>query len=156
MGYKTATELYSENHLEELEQTLHTNFIDKTLLVRALSHDSPYKNPLTSKRENRRLGLIGDKLIDLVLFDKLYREGVLLEDMDGARQTTSKKEALNLAARRLGLTPYLFYNDGTEERVKETSYSFFEDSIEAIVGGIYFDRGFEDAVKFVNEHIIKK
>jgi ribonuclease-3 len=153
---KTATELYEEHCLAELERAIHTNFIDQALLIKALSHGSPYSNPLTSKKENRRLGLIGDKLIDLVLFDKLYRAGIPLMEMDSTRQATSKKEVLNLAARNLGLKPYLFYNDGTEERVKEMSCSLFEDSIEAIVGAIYLDQGFTDAVKFVNEHLIKK
>jgi len=153
IGYKTATELYEEHRLADLEQVLHTDFLDKTLFIKALSHDSPYKNPLTSKKENKRLGIIGDKLIDLILYDMLYRKDVPLMEMDNARKTTSKKEALNLASRSLGLKPYLFYNDGTEERVKEESYSLFEDSIEAIVGAIYLDRGFNNAVKFVKEHI---
>lgn len=150
-----ALKLYTEKQLGKLEETLKTNFKDKSLLIRALSHKSPLGNPLTSKDENKRLGLIGDKLIDLVLFEKLHREGASLKVMDDTRQSTSRGLKLNAIARNLGLEQYLYLNDGTEDRVIKESQSLFEDSFEAIVGALYLDRGFVEAVGFVKRYLIK-
>jgi ribonuclease-3 len=149
-----ASRLYTEKQLGKFEETLQIHFKDKSLLITALSHKSSLGNPLTSKDENRRLGLIGDKLIDLVLFENLYRDGTGLKAMDDARQNASIGPKLNVIARNIGLEPYLFLNDGTEDRVVKESQSLFEDSLEALVGAVYLDRGFAEAVGFVKKYLL--
>jgi ribonuclease-3 len=149
-----AFRLYTEKQLGKLEGALQINFQDKSLLVKALSHRSPLGNLLTSKDENKRLGLIGDKLIDLVLFEKLYRDGASLKAMDDTRQNTSIGPKLNVIARNIGLEPYLFLSDGTKDRVVKESQSLFEDSLEALVGALYLDKGFEEAVGFVKKYLL--
>ena len=146
--------LYTEKQLNKLEETLQINFKDKSLLIKALSHRSRWGSILTSKDENKRLGLIGDKLIDLVLFEKLYRDGASLRVMDDTRQNTSIGPKLNVVARNIGLEPYLFLNEGTEDRVVKESRSLFEDSLEALIGALYLDKGFEEAVGFVKKYLL--
>lgn len=150
-----ALRLYTDKQLCKLEKTLKIDFNDKSLLIRALSHRSPLGSSLTSKDENKQLGLIGDKLIDLVLFENLHRKGASLKEMDDMRQSTSRGLQLNIVARDLGLEQYLFLNDGTEDRVIKESKSLFEDSFEALVGALYLDKGFIGAVSFVKRHLIK-
>jgi ribonuclease-3 len=152
--FEEALKLYAEKQLGKLEETIKINFKDKSLLIKALSHRSPLGNSLTSKDENRRLGLIGDKLIDLVLFENLYRKGSSLKEMDDARQSTSIGPKLSAIGRNLGLEQYMFFNEGTENHVIKESQSLFEDSFEAIVGALYLDRGFMKAVGFVKRYLI--
>jgi ribonuclease-3 len=149
-----AKDLYDER-LKEFEDKLKICFCDKSLLIRALSHRSRLEYGLTSKKENKKLGLIGDKLIDLVLFEYSYNKVPSPEDMDTLRQQSSSRQALNIAMRSIMAEPPWFLNPGTERRTREKSAKLGEDTFEALVGAIYLDQGFEAAECFVRRYLQK-
>lgn len=145
--------LNSEGNLTEFENKIGIHFTKKSLLIKALSHRSPLDNPLTSKEENLRLGLLGDKLIDLILFEYAYAEGLNSSEMDDLRKTSSSRPSLNKAMRQLGVEGHWFLNPGTETNTQKNSARLGEDTFEALVGAIYLDRGFKCAKNFVIKHL---
>lgn len=153
MTIEEVERLYSEGKLTEFENKIGIHFADKSLLIRSLSHRSPHENLLTSKEENLRLGLLGDKLIDLVLFEFAYNKGLSAEKMDDLRKNCSSRTALNRAMRQLGVESHWFLNPGTEPHTKQNSAKLGEDTFEALVGAIYLDKGFECAKNFVNKQL---
>jgi len=148
-------ELYGEK-LKEFEGKLGVSFCDKSLLIKALSHRSRLEAGLTSKKENKKLGLIGDKLIDLVLFESAYNKGLSPEEMDRRRQQYSSRQALNSAMRSIMAEPPWFLNPGTERRTREKSAKLGEDTFEALVGAIYLDKEYQKAAEFVVEKLLGK
>lgn len=149
----TAQEAYSEKNLHRLETLLGIEFRNKTYLVTSLSHRSSTGDLLFSKEENKKLALIGDALIDLVVFSFLY-PNVTPEIMDGVRQTLATNPKLNTVAKRLGLQGYMFLEDSVNEVILNQSISFGADTVEALTGAIFMDRCFEAASKFVKEFVL--
>jgi ribonuclease-3 len=141
------SELYFEKNLSEFEGRFGLHFKDKALLITALSHRAAGEGKVTSREENRKLALMGDKLIDLLLFRVVYDRKASLIEMNAARTRT---EDLNLdkVARRLGFEKYLFLEESANEEIKEKSVSFGADSLEGLVGAIYEDSGFDAAQRF--------
>jgi len=152
---KEVSDLYNQNNLGEFENKIGLNFKNKSLLITALSHRSKQGDQLTSGDENLRLGLIGDKLIDLVLYDFVYREGASLKEMNDARVLTENEE-LNRVADDLGLRSYLFVDPSVNKLILKESQSFGSNSVEGLVGSIFIDRGFEAAYCFVKTWILPK
>jgi len=149
-----ASSLYTEKSLGEFEARFGLNFNDKSLLVTALSHKSPLGSSLTSKDEMRRLALMGDKIIDLLLFRVLYDRKTTLKDMNDARRYTENTE-LDKIADRLGFEKYFFLEDSVDEKIRKKSVSFGSDSLEALVGAIFIDSGFSPTQQFVDKWIIQ-
>jgi len=147
------SEFYSQNNLQELEDRIGISFCKKHYLITALSHRSPKGDPLFSKKENKKLALIGDALIDLVVFSSLYPK-VTTGKMDDTRQTLATNPKLNTVIRQLGLEKYLFLEDSVDEFILKQSKSLGADTIEALTGAIFLDQGFETAKTFVQIHIL--
>lgn len=147
-------QLYREKNLQEFEKKLGVSFNDKSLLVKALSHKPPYGSSLRTKEENRRLGMLGDKLIDLVLFESLYKSGSTSKEMDDLRKIKSSRPALNRAMREIGIEPYWILNPSTEKSAIEGGAKLGEDTFEALVGAIYLNRGVSEAESFVKRHLL--
>jgi len=145
--------LYAEKHLDEFESTFQLQFKDKSLLITALSHRSSLGPTLTSRAEMKRLALMGDKLIDLFLYRVLYRKGIQLKDMNKARRLTKNIE-LNKVADELGFTKYLILENSADEKIQRESVSFGSDSLEALVGAIFIDAGFDESERYVENSIL--
>jgi ribonuclease III len=147
--------LYSEGRLTEFENKIRIHFTDRSLLIKSLSHRSPLDKLLTSKEENLRLGLIGDKLIDLILFEHAYSKGKSSSEMDDLRKKSSSRPSLNKAMREIGVEGHWFLNPGTEANTEKNSAKLGEDTFEALVGAIYLDQGLQKARCFVTKQLSK-
>ena len=146
--------LYSENNLSEFEKLFGLNFKDKALLVTALSHRNPLGLSLTSKDEMLRLALLGDKIIDLILYRVMYARDTPLKEMNDARRMTENTE-LDKIADGLGFEKYLFLEESVDEKIRIRSVSFGSDSLEALVGAIFLDEGFTASQRFVEKWILQ-
>ncbi|MCW3991767.1 MAG: hypothetical protein NWE79_03595 [Candidatus Bathyarchaeota archaeon] len=148
----SAPDEYSEKKLRELEEKLGICFQNQNLLVTALSHRSSEGDPRFSKAENKRLGLVGASVLDLVLFEHLYNKCQLTrERMDNVRQDLTNNEKLAQIGREMGIKKHLFLPKSVGESTLEESVSIFADSLEALIGAIYLDQGLEKARSFVEK-----
>lgn len=148
----SAPDEYSEKKLRKLEEKMGICFQNQNLLVTALSHRSSEGDPKFSKAENKRLGLVGDSVLDLVLFEHLYNKCHLTrERMDNVRQDLTNNEKLAQIGREMGIKKHLFLPKSVSESTLEESVSLFADSLEALIGAIYLDQGLEKARSFVEK-----
>lgn len=124
-----------------LLRALGRRFSDKTLLDLALTHRS------VGGRNNERLEFLGDALINACVADALYRRHGELEEGDLSRLRASlvNQEALAEVARELDLGSYLSLGPGELKSGGHRRASILADALEAVIGAVFLDAGFEAA-----------
>lgn len=126
-------------------------FRDLSLLLEALTHSSyAYENPAQGP-DNERLEFLGDSVLGAIISKQLYlREPKLPEGkMTRIRSLTVRSESLALIARKLHITDHLRLGQGEEKTSGRRKMSNAEDAMEAIVGAIFLDGGWDPAEAFV-------
>lgn len=137
--------------LEVLQQRLGYTFKDVALLELALTHPSAAHERGTPLQHNQRLEFLGDAVLQLVLSVELYVrfagfcEGALTK----ARAKLVNRRTLAEHGRQLGLGEFLLLSRGEESQGGRTRASSMADALEAVVGAIFLDGGFEAARAFV-------
>ena len=131
--------------LEKLQKELGYTFQDRKLLETALTHSSYSKEQAGQGESNERLEFLGDAFFDAIIGEELYRifpakeEGVLSR----IRATIVCEKSLAQTARRLGLGDHLKLGRGEEKSGGRTRESILADAMEALMGAVYLDSGFE-------------
>ncbi|WP_375446945.1 ribonuclease III [uncultured Fibrella sp.] len=121
----------------------------------AVLHTSASKeSTVTGFREsNERLEYLGDAVLGMVIAEYLFKkypfkdEGFLTE----IRSRIVNREMLNTISRKIGLDNLIEY-DGQRGRLMPARTSMYGDALEALVGAVYLDKGFN----FTRSFIIKK
>ena len=122
-----------------LDRTLGYHFKDPQLLQAALTHRS------AGGRNNERLEFLGDAVLGYIVADWLYtlfpdaNEGQLSR----LRASLVKKETLADIARSVAVGDYLHLGSGELKSGGFRRDSILADALEAILGGIVLDSGFE-------------
>jgi ribonuclease-3 len=134
----------------ELEKTLEYEFKDKDLLKLALTHSS-YANEHNIEC-NERLEFLGDAVLELAMSRKLYDtidldEGVLTK----MRAKAVCESALDLYASKINLADYLYLGKGEEATGGRERPAIIADALEAVLGAVYLDGGFEVAREIVKK-----
>ncbi|GAC1395947.1 MAG: hypothetical protein NVSMB63_16300 [Sediminibacterium sp.] len=122
-----------------------------TLLYRtALSHRSVKETP---EENNERLEYLGDAVLSAIVADYLFKrypykgEGFLTE----MRSKMVNRQQLNDIALKMGLRKLTFYNK-FDNSLKGSQ--IFGNTLEAIVGAVYLDKGYEKARQWVLRQIV--
>lgn len=133
-----------------LEEVVGYTFKDAGLLKQALSHKS-HASESGSGVYNERLEFLGDSVLAAVVAHALFSEYP-----DEPEGNLSKKKSLlvsrpSLAAwgEELDLGSYLLLGVGEESTGGRTRQSLLANAVEALIGAIYLDGGYEPAAKFV-------
>jgi ribonuclease-3 len=140
------------NRLEELEEILDLNFIDKSLLQRALTHRSFLnEHPDFSFEDNERLEFLGDAVLDFVTGEFLYHRFPELAEgpLTSLRSALVRRETLALFARHLDLGHHLLMGHGESESGGRERAATLCAAFEALVGAIYLDQGLEAVYQLV-------
>lgn len=138
--------------MEQVQRALGVQFRDAALLRLSLTHSS-YVNehPQEAPISNERLEYLGDALLGMAIARKLYidhpdmTEGELTE----ARASIVRGESLNRCAEDLGLGEHLLLGQGEEQTGGRAKLNNLACALEAVVGAIYLDQGYEAAESFV-------
>jgi ribonuclease III len=124
-------------------------FRDLTLLEQALTHRSLEAEDEEAS-SNERLEFLGDAVLGLVIADELYASG---EHDEGAmakiRAAVVSESALAGVAEELGLGSHLRMGKGERDSGGSAKPSILSDALEAVIGAIYLDGGFEPARVFI-------
>ena len=128
-----------------LQKRLGHEFSALKLLQQALTHRS------FSADHNERIEFLGDSVLNLAVADLLYeRLGELPEgDLSRARANLVKQETLHQAAATLGLASVLRLGEGEAKSGGHQRPSILADALEAVIGAVYLDAGFEVASALV-------
>ena len=121
------------------------------LLDRALTHRSyAYENG--GLPTNERLEFLGDSVLGLVVTDTLFREHPELPEGQLAklRAAVVNMRALAGVARALEVGRYVKLGRGEEGTGGRDKSSILADTLEAIIGAVYLDRGLDEAAALVH------
>lgn len=133
-------------------------FTNIDYLITALTHRSYVNEHKKSVSEhNERLEFLGDAVLELAVTDYLYRnfsepEGILTS----WRSSLVRTESIGAAGAKLGYEPLLRMSRGEKNGSDRARQQILANAFEALIGAIYLERGYEDAEKFITEHITSK
>jgi ribonuclease-3 len=132
-----------------LETALGHRFGNAELLRQALTHRSH------SSPHNERLEFLGDAVLNCVVASLLYRRFGDLREGDLSRQRANlvRQEALAQVAQGLTLGDHLRLGEGELKSGGFRRPSILADALEAIIGAIFLDAGF-DAARSVIERLL--
>jgi len=135
------------------EKIINYTFKDKELLKKCFTHSS-YANE-NDIESNERLEFLGDKVLDLVIAEDLYKKYKKNSagDLTAEKQKIVSRKPLEEAVKKLGLENYLILSKG--ESVANLSIKSYSDIFEALTAGIYLDGGLDNARKFILDNITK-
>ncbi|MFC7327846.1 ribonuclease III [Marinactinospora rubrisoli] len=125
--------------------------LDPKVLARALTHRS-YAYEKGGLPTNERLEFLGDSVLGLVVTDTLFREHPDLPEGQLAklRAAVVNMRALADVARGLGIGRYIRLGRGEEGTGGRDKSSILADTLEAIIGAVYLDRGLSEASQLVH------
>ena len=131
---------------KELEKALGHRFKNQQLIAVALTHAS-MRGGKEQTSDNERLEFIGDRVLGLVIAEALSERFPSASEGELARRYNRlvRGEACARVARAIGVGPNLILSDseaGSGGRAKGT---ILADAMEAILGAIFLDAGFEAA-----------
>jgi len=124
--------------------------VDPALLERALTHRS-YAYEHGGLPTNERLEFLGDAVLGIIVTDALYRTHPDLPEGQLAKLRASvvNTRALAGVARSLELGRWLRLGKGEEVTGGDDKASILADTMEALIGAVYLDRGLEGATRMV-------
>ncbi|HET7651131.1 MAG TPA: ribonuclease III [Gammaproteobacteria bacterium] len=126
-------------NLSGLENTLRYRFREPGLLQQALTHRS------AGSRNNERLEFLGDAILNMLIAEALFSRYPDLEegDLSRARASLVNQDALAELAGELQIGNCLTLGPGEMKSGGHRRASILADTLEAIVGALYLDAGFE-------------
>lgn len=144
--------------LNKFEKLIGVKFADPSLIGRAFVHRS-YLNEhaKTGLEHNERLEFLGDAVLELVVTDYLYLNYDNPEgDLTNWRSALVKTESLSSVAEELGVAQFLKLSRGEAKGNDRSRALISANCLEAIIGAIYLDQGYEAARQFVTDRIIAR
>ena len=139
-------------------QTLRQNFKDKHLFDLALTHRSWVNEHKGERNSNERLEFLGDAILEFVASKELFNQFLDKEEgyLTALRANLVNTVALAEVARKLELGPELFLSKGEEDGGGRSNTSLLADTVEAIIGSIFIDRGIVPAEAFIKENLLSE
>jgi ribonuclease-3 len=142
---------------QKLAQHIGVDFSDINLLATACTHRSYLnENRNAGMEHNERLEFLGDAVLELVVTSFLYRkypqkaEGALTSYRSAIVNTVS----LTKVAEHIGLNDYLLLSKGENKDTGRARSIILANMVEAVIGAIYLDQGYDSAANFISDHIL--
>lgn len=129
---------------------------DLDLYMSAFTHRS-YLNENRSfgLPHNERLEFLGDAVLELVATEHLYRTYDHSEgELTNFRSALVNYKKLSEIAKRLGLEDLLMMSRGEAKDTGRARQVILANVIEALIGALYLDRGYEPAAEFIKKEIL--
>lgn len=139
----------------KLENNLKITFSNKDLLREALTHRS-YLNEHPEKKfaSNERLEFLGDAILEFLITKGLFEsfpeapEG----ELTALRSQIVKTKTLAKIAQKLNIGEFLLLSRGEEEGGGKENETLLANTLEALLGAVFLDRGIQGASKFVKTY----
>lgn len=138
-----------------LEKAIGIQFRKKEHLRQALIHRSAVRES-GAYGNNERLEFLGDAVLELATTEYLFHLSERPEgELTNWRSALVQGDHLAKVAEDLELGRYLFMSRGEEASEGRTKTSTLANALEALIGAIYLDKGFEVAKSFCENFILK-
>jgi ribonuclease-3 len=143
---------FAKPHFQKLQDQVGYRFKNTALLQQAFQHASYVNENADEKLEdNERLEFLGDAVLDLAISHHLMdrfpdvREGILSR----FRAMLVNEQGLFVVASRLSLGEYVLLGKGEEQTEGRKKPSILANTMEALLGAIYLDGGYNSAFQAV-------
>jgi len=142
----------------ELESKIGFSFKDKDLLLTALTHRSYLnENPGWRLDHNERLEFLGDAVLELVVTEYLYKNYPNPEgEMTNWRAALVNANILSKITGEFDLNDYVLLSRGEAKDTGRARQYILANAIEALIGAIYLDQGYEPCIEFINRFVLKE
>jgi len=141
-----------------LEKIISINFKNQLLLKEALTHRSYLnENPDWPTSHNERLEFLGDAVLEIIvtvfLFEKYpdFNEGKLTS----VRAALVNRSMLSRVAEEIDLKSAVFLSKGEKQGSARSREAIFANAVEALIGAIYLDQGYEASENFIKQFVLK-
>lgn len=145
------------NDYSKLKKKTGINFKNLELLKNAFIHKSYVNEHREEKLEhNERLEFLGDAVLELVATHHLFQKYPNQDEgeMTTFRSALVKGRHLAEVARELDLGDYLFLSNGEERSGGRNKNYILANAVEAFIGAIYIEHGYDTAEKFIEKWIM--
>ena len=141
-----------DTDLEELQDILGVVFVDKSLLLTAITHRSYLNEHREATWEhNERLEFLGDAVLELVVTDFLFAkykdkpEG----ELTAIRAALVNTVSLSGASEKLNVNRFLLMSKGEAKDEGRARQYILANVFESFIGAMYLDQGYEVAKDFI-------
>jgi ribonuclease-3 len=138
------------------EKNIGITFKDKNLLKQAFTHRSYLNEHKDSELvHNERLEFLGDAVLELIVTEHLYEK---YPDSNEGELTSFRSALVNAvtmsdAASKIGMNDYLLLSKGEAKDTGRARQIILANTIEALIGAIFLDQGYEMAKYFISRYI---
>ena len=132
----------------EIQTRIGYEFSDESLLRKALTHSSCIKEKKERcDKNNERLEFLGDAFFDAIISEELYRRLDKIEEgkLTKLRALIVCEKSLACHGHKLEIGKHLFLGKGEECTGGRNRDSLVADAMEAIIGAVFLDGGYEAA-----------
>lgn len=135
---------------------LKESFKNPELFDLALTHRSWVNEHKGVRTHNERLEFLGDAVLEFVVSKEIYTKFQDKEEgyLTALRANLVNTVSLSEIAKNLNLGDILYLSKGEEDSGGRTNTSLLADTVEAIIGAIFLDRGVVAAEKFIRENLL--
>lgn len=151
--------VYQEKNFAALEEKIGITFKNTDLLVQALVH----RSYLNENREfplahNERLEFLGDAVLELIVTEFLFENYLNPEgELTNWRAALVNAKMCAVIGNEIEIEEYLFLSHGESKDANTKAREYIlANAVEAIIGAIYIDQGWDSAKQFVTRWIISK
>ncbi len=136
----------------EFEKKIQYQFKNIDLLKNALTHSSYLNEGKTVQTgNNERLEFLGDAILDAVISDHLYQRLLNVEEgeLTKLRAAIVCERSLSSCGLNAHIGEYLHLGKGEENSGGRKRSSIIADAMEAVIGAVYLDGGWDAAKAYV-------
>jgi len=139
-------------------EAVREDFKDKSLLDLALTHRSWVNEHKGVRDSNERLEFLGDAILEFTASKEIYNQFPDKEEgyLTVLRANLVNTQALADVAKKLDLGTELFLSKGEIDGGGRTNKSLLADTVEAVIGAIFIDRGLDDAERFIKDNLLSE
>ena len=128
-----------------LEKKINIKFKDRKILIKSLTHKS-----FDKINNNEKMEFLGDRVLGLIIAKKLLE--IYPDEKEGAldkkfASLVNKKTCLDIA-KKLELEKFILTFDSRKKK-NDIENKLLSDSCEALIGSIYYDKGFSVVEKII-------
>lgn len=142
----------------DFSKNINIEFCNINLLKQVFVHRSYLNENIGFNLDhNERLEFLGDAVLELSVTEYLYKnfpkqpEG----ELTNLRSALVKGAMLSMIAKELNIENYLYLSRGEAKSEGKSRQLILANTLEALIGAIYLDQGYDVASIFIKTHIIK-
>jgi len=135
---------------------IQNNFFDSSLFDLAMTHRSWVNENSNDTGTNERLEFLGDAILEFVVSEYIYKQFPKEEEgfLTTLRANIVNTKNLSELAIRINIGEKMKLSKGEELSGGRDNISLLADTVEALIGAIFLDRGLKDCRDFIKTNLL--